>query len=103
MSLIRLRAKQPMLSEQNMELQGKYDAGNIATAIEWQWTDLAIEIDQIYKIMAYNKTKTVVILYETEEQILVSESFDSLYDRWNKLRNSVSGKEESEKTEDETV
>lgn len=86
MSVIKLRAKQAMLSEANMELDGKYDAGNIASALEWQWTDLAIGVEEIYKIMAYNKSKSVIVLYETEERILISEPFDSLFERWDKLR-----------------
>lgn len=99
MSLIKLRAKQPMVSEQNMEIQGKYDAGNMANAIEWQWTDLAIDADEIYKIMKYNKTKSVIILYDTEEVILVMESFDTLFERWDKLRKDEPSDNRVEKEE----
>jgi len=85
MSLLKLKAKVKLTSEEGMEIEEQYDLGTIAKSAEWVWRDLAIPVEEVYKIISYTPSKTIVQLYD-EEKILVAELFEDVYNKWHQLR-----------------
>lgn len=83
MSVIKLKAKVKLVSEEDMELE-EMDMGIIAKSKEWVWRQLAIKTDEIYKVISYSSTKSILQMYDGEK-ILVAEAFDSLSERWKQL------------------
>lgn len=83
--LIRFKAKVMMSSEEDMEAEEKYDLGNIAKSKEWEWRQVAIPAEEIYRLIEFSKNKTIVQLYDAEK-ILVAESFDDLYAKWKDFK-----------------
>lgn len=84
MSLLRFKGKVRIISEEDMELE-ELDIGIIAKSKEWVWRAIAVPIEEIYKIIGYTSTKSVVQMYDGEN-ILVAESFEELCTRWEKSR-----------------
>lgn len=82
MSLLKFKAKVNLVSEEDMELE-ELDMGIIAKSKQWVWRAVAIQVEEIYKVIAYSSTKSVVQMYDGEK-ILVAESFEELCDRWEK-------------------
>lgn len=82
MGLIKLKAKVLLGSEEQMEIEDKHDFGSIAASKEWQWRNIAISTEEIYRIIEYDKTKSIVEM-NNDEKILVKESFDLLYEKWD--------------------
>lgn len=85
MSLIRLKAKVLLKSEESMEQEELYDLGNIARSSHWVWRDTAYPFEEVYRIVSYSATKTMVQMYD-EEKILVNESFEEVFTKWSELR-----------------
>jgi hypothetical protein len=85
MSLFKVKAKVLLSSEEDMEQEEKYDFGNIAKSKEWVWRDISVPFEEIYKIISYSSTKSIIQMYDGEK-MLVNESFDSLNEKWEKLR-----------------
>lgn len=83
--LIKFKAKVVLTSEEEMEAESKYDLGDIAKSKEMVWRMVAIPVEEIYKITEYSKTKSIVQTYD-DEKILVNESFDDLYQRWDETK-----------------
>jgi antitoxin component of RelBE/YafQ-DinJ toxin-antitoxin module len=98
--LIRVHAKVKKVSEEDLEIQS-LDMGTIVQKdLEWVIREIAIPAEEIYRITAYSKTKTMIQLYD-RELILVHESFDSVYDKWeNGLKPLKEGGEEEENNEE---
>lgn len=96
--LIKLKAKVLLTSEEQMEAEEKYDLGGIAKSKEWVWRMIAIPVEEVYKLIEYNKSKTIIQTYD-DEKILINEIFDDLYTRWEELKilheTSKSEKEEN--------
>jgi hypothetical protein len=84
MSLLRLKGKVKVVSEEDMELE-EMDMGIIAKSKEWVWRAIAVPIEEVYKVIAYSSTKSVMQMYDGEK-ILVAESFEELCERWEKSR-----------------
>jgi hypothetical protein len=82
MSLLKFKAKVKMVSEEDMELE-EMDMGIIAKSKEWMWRAVAVQVEEIYKVIAYTSTKSIVQMYDGEK-ILVAESFEELCDRWER-------------------
>lgn len=82
MSLLKLKAKVKLVSEEDMELE-EMDMGIIAKSKEWVWKSVAVITDEVYRIVAYTTTKSIVQMYDGEK-ILVAESFEDLCTRWEK-------------------
>lgn len=82
MSLLKLKAKVRLVSEEDMEVE-ELDLGIIAKSKEWVWRSLAVITDEVYKVMAYSPTRSIVQMYDGEK-ILVAESFDVLSERWER-------------------
>lgn len=82
MSLLRFRGKVKMVSEEDMELE-EMDMGIIAKSKEWVWRAMAVPIEEVYKVIAYSSTKSIVQMYDGEK-ILVAESFEELCERWER-------------------
>lgn len=78
--ILKFKAKIIYTSEEVMELEAM-DMGNISKTQEWVWRMTAIPVEQVYKVISYSKTKSIVQLYDSEK-IMVLENFDSLYERW---------------------
>lgn len=91
MSVLKVRAKVKLTSEENMEMEGQYDLGNIAKSSEWVWRNVGIPIEEIYKIVEFSSAKSILQLYDTDK-ILVFEPFDDLYGRWREMRELHSDK-----------
>ncbi len=85
MSILKLKAKVMLTSEEQMEADETYDLGNIAKSKEWVWRNIGVKVEEVYRIIEYNKTKTIVQMYD-EEKILVSETFDEVFEKWEKLK-----------------
>lgn len=98
MSLLKLKAKVLLTSEDEMEAEERYDLGNIAKSKEWVWRNVAVPLDEVYKIIEYDKTRSIVQMRD-DEKILVKESFESLFDRWDSLK--IMEFEPSEQTEED--
>lgn len=89
MSLLKIKAKVNLSSEQDMEIQQSMDLGVIARSSEWVWRIIALPYEQIYKIIEYNSSKSIIELFDGEK-ILAAERFDSLFERWDILRKEYS-------------
>lgn len=85
MELLKLKAKVLLVSEEQMEVEDKYDLGNIAKSKEWVWRSIAVPVDEVYRIVEFNKSKTIVHMYD-EEKILVAEPFDEVFNKWAELK-----------------
>ena len=85
MSVIKLLVKIRLTSQDMAEAEGTYDLGNIAKSGKWVWTEMGIPVEEIYKVIAYSKSDSLIILYDTEEKILVGEPFDNLFERWKQM------------------
>lgn len=90
MSLLKLKAKVKLDSEEDMEIKGQYDLGTIAKSAEWVWRTMAVPYEQVYKIVEFNKSKTIVHLHD-DEMILVAEPFEDIYKKWSDLRAEFDG------------
>lgn len=104
MSLLKLRAKVNLSSEEEMEMNQTYDFGNIAKNSEWVWRDIAVPYEQVYKIVEYNKSKSIIHMQDGE-MILVAHNFEDVLNAWDKLRkeygiNNDSGEENYEDEDD---
>lgn len=82
MSLLKFKAKVTLSSEEDMELE-EMDMGIIAKSKQWVWRAVAVQVEEIYKVIAYSSTKSVVQMYDGEK-ILVAESFEELCERWER-------------------
>lgn len=82
MPKIKFKAKVLVSSEEEMEAEEKYDLGNIAKGKEWEWKNVGIDSDEIYKLIEFNKNKTIIHLYDGEK-ILAAKSFEELYTEWS--------------------
>lgn len=84
MKIIKLKAKVRLISEEQLEVDSEYDAGNIARDLGWGWRSIVIPVKEIYKIISFSEDKSLVITHE-DEKILVREKFSFLSKRWNDL------------------
>lgn len=82
MSLLKLRAKVKLVSEEDMELE-EMDMGIIAKSKEWVWRAIAVQVVEVYKVIGYTSNKSIIQMYDGEK-ILVAESFEELCERWEK-------------------
>lgn len=87
MSILKLKGKVKLVSEEDMELE-EMDMGIIAKSKEWVWRSIAVPIEEVYKVLSYSSTRSIVQMYDGEK-ILVSESFDELCSRWEKSREEL--------------
>lgn len=85
MSLFKVRAKVLLVSEDSMETEGVYDLGNIAKSKSWVWRDVSVPFEEVYKITSYDKEKSIVQTYDGDK-MLVKETFESLNQKWEELR-----------------
>lgn len=85
MSLFKMKAKVLLVSEDTMEAEETYDLGNIAKSKMWVWRDVSVPFEEVYKIISYDASKSIVQTYDGEK-MLVKESSDSLNTRWAELR-----------------
>lgn len=83
--LIKLKAKVLLTTEEQMEAEEKYDLGDIARSKEWVWRMIAIPVEEVYKVIEYNKSKSIVQTYDNE-RILVSETFEEVFSKWEVLK-----------------
>lgn len=102
MSLFKVKAKVLLSSEADMEEEERHDFGNIAKSKTWVWRDISIPFEELYKIISYSSTKSIVQMYDGEK-FLVQESFDSLNERWETLRESYPGMTHIEWEEEEST
>lgn len=82
--ILTFRAKVLLSSENQMELQALYDMGDITSKDDekkWVWRNIAIPAEEIFRLIEYNSTKTLIKMYD-EELVMVSETFQSVYDKW---------------------
>jgi hypothetical protein len=102
MMLLKLKAKVLLVDEGQMEIEDKYDLGNIAKSKEWVWRNIAVCAEDVYRIIEYNNTKTVVQMND-EEKILVNEPFEQVYKKWDEVKRFMEDPlpEEGEESEDQ--
>ena len=87
MSVLKLKAKVKLISEEDMELE-EMDMGIIAKSKEWVWRSVAVPVEEVYRVIGYSSTKSIVQMYDGEK-ILVAESFDELTARWEIARDEL--------------
>lgn len=80
MSIIKLRAKVKLMSEEDMEIESDLDINNLKSS-RWVWRSMAFSVEEICKLISYSSDKTIIILQDGE-RILTKEPFDHLYDLW---------------------
>lgn len=85
MSLFKVKAKVLLVSEESMEMEATLDMGNIAKSKSWVWRDVSVPFEEVYKITAYDRDKSIVQTYDGDK-MLVRETFDSLNEKWLELR-----------------
>lgn len=85
MSLFKVKAKVLLVSEDTMEAEGTYDLGNIAKSKSWVWRDISLPFEEIYQIISYDATKSIIKMYDGE-RILVKGTWEELNKRWEELR-----------------
>lgn len=110
--ILTFRAKVLLSSEDQMEMQAQYDLGDITNKDEkkWVWRNIAVPAEEIFRLIEYNSTKTLIKMYD-EELVMVSENFQSVYDKWQEAVRSSQidftpdyeeeGQEENNKEEEE--
>lgn len=81
MTLLKLRAKVDITSEEAMEVEQTYDLGNIATNKNWVWAFIGVPVEEVYRVISYNDRKTIVIM-NGGEKILVMGAFDTIFEQW---------------------
>ena len=83
--LLQVRAKVRLYSEEDVEIEG-LDVGTIVTKNQkWGWRDTGLVEEEIYKIMAFSKERTLIQMYD-KELILVMGPFKEVYDKWMEAR-----------------
>lgn len=102
MSLVKLKAKVMLQNEDQMETEATYDLGNVAQSKKWEWRRIVLPVEEIYRVIEYNKSKCIVEI-NGGERILVSETFDEVYHKWYEARKEVNitTEEPSEEEKDE--
>lgn len=85
MKVIQIKAKVPLVSEDQMEAEQTYDLGNIAKNKEWGWRKMGFELAEIWRITEFDKKLSVIETFD-DEKILVQEPFDVLFARWEKMK-----------------
>lgn len=80
MSLIKLKAKVYLLSEEDMELQNQFE-GLSPKSGSWVFRNIALESENIYRIVAFARDKTLVIMTD-EEKLIVKGTFDEIFKLW---------------------
>lgn len=81
MSILRLKAKVLLSSEDSLELEER-DLGAIqGYAPEWGWRSKAFRVEEIYDIISFSPTKCLVRTYDGEK-VLVIGAFEELTDKW---------------------
>lgn len=80
MAVISIRAKVKLMKEEYMELkEGLVDEDKNT---KWVWRSVALEADDIYRLISYNSGKTILI-DAFDDRLLVEEPFDQLLKKWN--------------------
>ncbi len=100
MKVIAVRAKVCHLPEEQMEAQGTYDLGNIAKSKEWSWKMKGLEVPAIYSVEEYDAKRSIIMTYD-DEKILVQEPFESLFARWEALKETQPWVENSDEDEED--
>ena len=95
--LLKVFARVKKITESDLELED-LDLGTIVNKepVEWVWREIAIPTEEVYRITAYSKSKTVIQLYD-REKLLVNEPFSEVFSKWEKSLKS--GKEEEKEEE----
>lgn len=101
MSVLVVKAKVMQWDEDQMELLGR-DIIPKEQFAPWVWRMLAIPIEQISSITQFNKTKSL-ITDNNGYDILVAESFDTLWPKWKDLRKEYYKEIEFNNQEGETI
>ncbi len=84
--ILTFKAKVLLESEDQMELQGKYDLGDIIDKYKkWVWKNIAIPSEEIFRLIEYNSNKTLIKMYD-EELVMVAEPFESVFKKWEEAR-----------------
>lgn len=98
--VMELKAKVLLVSEEQMEIEDKYDLGDIAKSKEWVWRSIGVPVEEVYRITEYTKSKTVVQMYDGEK-VLVLEPFKEVFEKWRDLKITAGQWEEDKKEEDD--
>jgi len=86
--LLKVKAKVKLYTEDDLEVES-LDLGDIVSKNqEWGWRELGLLEDEVYKITAFSKTKTLVQMYD-KEFILVNEPFDEVYKKWEEAKRPI--------------
>lgn len=81
MALMKIKAKVYLMSESDMEATNLIEGLKGKSAL-WVWRQIALEAGDIYRIISYNSSKTLVMLHDGES-LLVNETFDQVFDKWS--------------------
>lgn len=102
MSLIKLRCKVKLFTEEEMEL---LDKGLDLPEVTGRWLvrDEVFRVSEIYKITRHSSSKTLITTYDGEK-FLVMEPFIDVYNKWLELEKKLfTEPSDSETTESEKI
>src|SRR5688572_640080 len=86
MKLIQVRMKVLLTSEEQMEMQYEHDFGTYKDEDKkWVYRETGILATEIYRIIRYNKTKTIIQMYD-DIQYLVDEPFMDVFKKWEGIK-----------------
>src|SRR5690606_20903756 len=97
--LVHVKAKVQLFTEDFLEIQAQ-DLDIKPRDVEWGWRDITIPEEEIYKLQAYTKTKTLLIMYD-REMILVAEPHEEVSRKWEEAKKS--SKEPFREPEEEEI
>ncbi len=86
--LLKVKAKVRLFSEDDLEIED-LDLGTIISkSHQWGWREIGLLEDEVYKIIAFSKGKTLIQMYD-KELILVNEPFEDVYSKWEESKRLI--------------
>ena len=86
--IIKFLAKVLLPLPEQMEAEESYDLGKLQGR-KWVYRNLALPVEEVYKITEYKVGSTSLVELNGGENILVKEKFDDLFDRWHKIKREL--------------
>jgi|SRR6478609_7109341 len=103
MGLIVVKAKVKLIHESDLEDVESFENKGMEPPSKWVWRDIALHVDDIKMLIAYNSTKTYIEDYYGY-RTLVMESFETVFRKWQEnmdVEDNLTTEQEIEEIENE--